>query len=371
MKLILAGGARPNFMKIAPLYFALKSNPSFYPVIVHTGQHYDRMMSENIFRQLGLPSPDYHLGVHDGSHAQQTARIMLAFEKVILTENPDWVVVFGDVNSTAACALTAAKMGVPVAHVEAGLRSFDREMPEEINRIVTDSISELFFVTEQSAVDNLLNEGHPAEKIHFVGNLMIDTLADHLREAAKLDTLRKFSVAATDYVLVTMHRPSNVDDLNGLKKIISIIKGVSLRKKVVFVLHPRTRKSIEKHRLLTALKIPNVVLTDPLGYHEFIQLMRHAFVVITDSGGVQDETTYLRVPCFTFRTTTERPVTVELGTNTLFDDLHVDTLLYAFEHLLKGEAIEGVIPPLWDGQSARRIAEIFVTRQQTVAYASL
>lgn len=361
MKILLVSGARPNFMKIAPLYRAFEQRQEFQPVIIHTGQHFDVSMSATFFRQLDIPEPAYFLGINSGSHAVQTAGIMTAFEKVLLKERPEWVLVVGDVNSTLACSLVAAKEQIPVAHVEAGLRSFDRSMPEEINRIVTDSISDLYFVTEESAYANLLREGHSPGNIHFVGNLMIDTLAKHMRQASGQETLARFGLAPNEYVLATVHRPSNVDEAERLRNIIELLIEISHYRKVLFVLHPRTMKSLEMAHLMSTLRTQaSVILSEPLGYFEFIQLMNHAFAVVTDSGGVQDETTWLGVPCLTLRTNTERPVTVETGTNTLCPGLETYEFMPVFGQLLTGQYKKGGRPPRWDGHAAERIADVFL-----------
>jgi len=359
MKLLSIVGARPNFMKVAPLHRAFSRREGVVSEIVHTGQHYDVRMSEVFFNQLELPQPHHYLGVGGGTHAQQTARIMLRFEEVLEAGRPDVVLVVGDVNSTIACALVAVKAGIPVAHVEAGLRSGDRSMPEEINRILTDAISEYLFVTEQSGVDNLSKEGVAEEKVHFVGNVMIDSLAHYREKARALDNLEQLGLSAGDYVLMTMHRPSNVDSAEGLRAISEIIEGTAEHKRVVFPIHPRTAKNAEALGLMAAWRsLPGLLLVEPQGYLEFLNLMQHAFLLITDSGGIQEETTWLQVPCFTFRATTERPVTVTLGTNLLFSDLDPGKVHAQFLELLAGKGKRGVIPPLWDGNAAERIAAI-------------
>ncbi|MCC6723563.1 MAG: UDP-N-acetylglucosamine 2-epimerase (non-hydrolyzing) [Saprospiraceae bacterium] len=363
MKILSIAGARPNFMKIAPLHRAFQANPSIESKIIHTGQHYDRGMSDIFFQQLELPEPDYNLGVGGGSHTQQTAKIMLEFEKVVELEKPDLVVVVGDVNSTVACTLVSSKMGIRVAHVEAGLRSFDRAMPEEINRLLTDSISDYLFVSEMAGMINLAKEGVASEKTFFVGNVMIDSLV-HFREKAKaLDVLASIGVAAKDYVLVTMHRPSNVDNAAGLSDITAIIEDLVQHRKVVFPVHPRTEKNLAQFGLLDKLKsLENLVILPPQGYLEFLNLMDNACLVLTDSGGIQEETTYLQVPCLTFRNSTERPVTVELGTNQLLADLNPATVKAKVGEIFAGKAKAGVIPPFWDGKAALRIADILLEK---------
>ncbi|MBK7409703.1 MAG: UDP-N-acetylglucosamine 2-epimerase (non-hydrolyzing) [Saprospirales bacterium] len=364
MKILNIVGARPNFMKVAPLHRAFSSLEGVVSRIIHTGQHYDAKMSDVFFNQLELPKPDHYLGIGGGTHTQQTARIMLQFEEVLNQEKPDLVLVVGDVNSTIACALVAAKMGIPVAHVEAGLRSGDRTMPEEINRILTDSISDYLFVTEHSGLVNLAKEGVADEKVHFVGNVMIDSLIYYREKARMLQNLDTLGLSKGDYVLMTMHRPSNVDQTEGLQSISRIIESIVPYKKVVFPIHPRTAKNAAELGLLETWKtMPGLQLLEPQGYLEFLNLMQHAFLLVTDSGGIQEETTYLQVPCFTFRSSTERPVTVTMGTNRLFSDLDPRSIFTHFQKLLSGEEPEGAIPPFWDGRAAVRIAAILTRRQ--------
>jgi UDP-N-acetylglucosamine 2-epimerase (non-hydrolysing) len=358
-KILNIVGARPNFMKVAPLHRAFQHHPGIESKIVHTGQHYDAKMSDVFFNQLELPKPHYFLGIGGGSHAQQTAKIMLEFEKVMEAEQPDLVLVVGDVTSTIACALVASKMHVPIAHVEAGLRSGDRRMPEEINRILTDSISDYLFVTEQAGIDNLKREGVPDSKVFMVGNCMIDSLVHYRHKAQQLNVLGELGLAKNGYVLMTMHRPANVDTPEGLGSILQIVADTSRYKKVLFPIHPRTRNNIEKFGLQPQLEaIEGLILTEPQGYLEFLNLMENAAVVVTDSGGIQEETTYLQVPCLTFRDSTERPVTVEIGTNQLLADLNPQTVHGKLVEILEGRAKEGSIPPLWDGHAAERIAGI-------------
>ena len=359
LKILNIVGTRPNFIKIAPLHRAFSKYSDIKSKIVHTGQHYDENMSRVFFGQLELPNPDYFLGIGGGSHTRQTAEIMLAFERIILEEKPDVVLVVGDVNSTLACAMVAAKENIPVVHVEAGLRSGDRRMPEELNRIVTDLISDQLFVSETSGVENLKQEGILDEKVHFVGNVMIDSLVYYRSKAGKLRLLKELGLETKTYVLITMHRPANVDDFEGLENILAILKNTALKKHVVFPMHPRTRKNFEIHGLLNELKaIPNVTMLDPQGYLEFLNLMENASLVITDSGGIQEETTYLQVPCITFRDSTERPVTVELGTNYLLSNLDPDSLDNLLDDILAGKAKKGDIPPCWDGNASERIVKI-------------
>jgi len=358
MKIINVVGARPNFMKVAPLHRALSQNGSFRSLIVHTGQHYDERMSDIFFRQLEMPEPDLYLGVGSGSHAQQTARVMTAFEAVVLQEKPDLVVVVGDVNSTLACSLVAAKMHIPVAHVEAGLRSGDRRMPEEVNRIVTDSLSDYLFVTEQSGIDNLRAEGVPDEKVFFVGNVMIDALVQFRQKAARSTILSDLGLPPSGYVLMTMHRPSNVDQVDGLTALVETIERLAAVRPVVFPIHPRTRHRLRDFDLAPRLEATNnLTLLDPLGYLEFLHLMEHAAVVVTDSGGIQEETTFLRVPCLTLRENTERPVTIEQGTNELMQ-LDPGRIAARVRAILGQSTVRGSTPPLWDGKAAERIVAV-------------
>src|SRR5207249_6429398 len=337
-------------------------------MLIHTGQHYDRQMSQLFFEELGLPEPDLDLQVGSASHGEQTAQIMIRFEPLLKQEKPDLVMVFGDVNSTVAASLCAAKMGIAVAHVEAGLRSFDRTMPEELNRIVTDHLSEYLFITESSAQKNLLKEGLPEEKIFFVGNVMVDTLLKHRERAQKLNVSQKLGLAPRAYALLTLHRPSNVDDPETLANILDTMWEIGRRLPIVFPCHPRTRAQLpalaERLPWIKEDGIANerrVIITEPLGYLEFLSLMDSARLVLTDSGGIQEETTVLNVPCLTLRENTERPITVEQGTNILVGN-HRDRLLAAAEKVLSGKGQEGRIPDLWDGQAAERIAGILTGR---------
>ncbi|GAB4175301.1 MAG: UDP-N-acetylglucosamine 2-epimerase (non-hydrolyzing) [Calditrichia bacterium] len=362
IKVLNVVGARPNFMKIAPIHSIMQKSGKFNPVLVHTGQHYDEKMSKFFFNDLGLPEPDVYLGVGSGSHAVQTANIMVEFEKVVIAEKPDWVLVVGDVNSTIACGLVASKLGVPIIHVEAGLRSFDRTMPEEINRILTDSISDLLFITEKSGIDNLIKEGVSEKKIHFVGNVMIDSLINNLKKAQSSDILERLGVADEKFGLITLHRPSNVDDKENLTHIFSMFYKIQKDLPLIFPIHPRTRKNIETFGLDSIVKsLKNIKLTPPLGYLEFLKLQQNAAVIFTDSGGIQEESTYLQVPCLTMRENTERPITIELGTNELVG-LNEDKIFSCFEKIMNGSWKKGVIPPLWDGRTAHRIVEIIDKR---------
>ena len=356
MKVINVVGARPNFMKVAPLHRAFQE-AGIDSLIVHTGQHYDEKMSDIFFEQLEMPEPDVYLGVGSGSHAEQTARIMTAFEKVVEDEEPDLVLVVGDVNSTVACSLVATKMHIPVAHVEAGLRSGDRRMPEEVNRIVTDSIADFLFVTEESGVENLKGEGVPDEKVAFVGNVMIDALVAFRTKAAETSILEDLDVDAGAYVAMTMHRPSNVDNRQGVEALLATIQRVAESYPVVFPMHPRTANRFDEFGLADEVEnTENLTVLEPLGYLEFLRLMEHAGVVVTDSGGIQEETTFLQVPCLTLRDSTERPITVEQGTNELMP-LDAEKVAARVEELMQREKSKGRVPPLWDGKASERVVE--------------
>ncbi|NLW68030.1 MAG: UDP-N-acetylglucosamine 2-epimerase (non-hydrolyzing) [Bacteriovoracaceae bacterium] len=357
MKILNVVGARPNFMKIAPLIRDMNARKDrIEHLLVHTGQHYDKSMSDDFFVQLGIPQPDVNLGIGSASHAQQTAKILTAFESVLVEHNPDMVVVVGDVNSTMACALVAAKSGVKVAHVEAGLRSFDRTMPEEINRILTDALSDLLFTTEEAGNENLRREGIPREKIFFVGNVMIDTLVHCL--AAMPPGPPHPGLEKKEYAVITLHRPSNVDHPETLKGMLRAFQDISKNLKLVIPLHPRTRANIERFGLSDALRAleENAVVTGPAGYVDMLRLVKDSRMVITDSGGIQEETTYLGVPCITLRANTERPSTVTLGTNTLVGS-DTGKLLRAVERVMLNSHVRGTIPPLWDGHASERIVE--------------
>lgn len=362
MKILTVVGARPNFMKVAPLHRAFLTQSRIQSKIVHTGQHHDSQLSDVFIRQLDLPRPDYFLNTLTGSPAQQMADIVDKFAAVLHIEQPDWVLVVGDVTSTLACARAAAQRSIRVAHVEAGLRSGDGRMPEEFNRIETDRIADALFVTEQSGLDNLRREGIATEKVHFVGNVMIDSLVQYRRKAAGLNTPACLGVGSKQYVLLTMHRPSNVDTETSLKKLLYLVQAMSQHKTVLFPIHPRTRSRLTRFSLMDRLvAIPNILLLEPQGYLEFLNLLEHAAIVITDSGGVQEETTYLNVPCLTFRDSTERPVTVDLGTNQLIADLDPETALRRVKEIMDGRVKTGQVPPLWDGQTAGRIAKIMTS----------
>ncbi|GAA4406079.1 UDP-N-acetylglucosamine 2-epimerase (non-hydrolyzing) [Nibrella viscosa] len=359
MKILNIVGARPNFMKVAPLHRAFQQYPQFQSKIVHTGQHHDAQMSDVFFQQLELPTPDYFLGVGSGTPTQQIASIMLAFEPVIEAEKPDLVLVVGDVNSTLACALVASKKQVPVAHVEAGLRSGDRRMPEENNRILTDAISDYLFVSEPAGLENLKRENVPDHKVYFVGNVMIDSLVHYRQKAAELDEVGRLGLEPQGYAIITMHRPANVDTEAGLQRILQIVADTARYRTVLFPVHPRTRNNLVRYGLMTHLEaIPNVRLMPPQGYLEFLNLMENAALLITDSGGIQEETTYLQVPCLTFRDSTERPVTVDVGSNQLLADLNPVTVQQNVAEILNGQAKAGKQPALWDGRAAGRIAAV-------------
>lgn len=357
LKTLLIAGARPNFMKVAPIYAEMKRRGrEFAPMIVHTGQHYGAM-SDSFFDDLGIPQPDINLGVGSGSHAFQTAGIMTAFEPVVLTEKPDWVVVVGDVNSTIACALVCAKLGVKVAHVEAGLRSRDRTMPEEINRILTDAISDLLLTTSQDADENLKQEGIAEEKIKFVGNVMIDSLIEHLKLAERSAVRSDLAIDGKDYAVVTLHRPSNVDNRSELVPIIDALIDVANNIPIIFPVHPRTRAKIDEFDLAERIAKSNIRLIEPLGYIDFMRLYSGAKLVLTDSGGLQEETTVLGIPCLTLRQNTERPVTIEMGTNILVGTDPAKIREAAHDALKKNTNSETKIPPLWDGKAAGRICD--------------
>ncbi len=358
-KIISVVGARPNFIKIAPVAKALKKyRKEVKHQICHTGQHFDQRMSEIFFDQLKMPRPDFNLGVSGGSHAEQTARIMLELEKVLTAERPDLVIVPGDVNSTLAAALVASKMGIPIAHVEAGLRSFDKTMPEEINRIVTDVVSEYLFVSEHSGMRNLRDEGMDESKIHFVGNTMIDSLEANYNLIEECTVTKEMGLKSGKYIVGTFHRPSNVDEPEALGELIDTLSRLAKERTLVFPVHPRTRKNIERYGLNKNLP-KGLIITEPLGYIEFLSLVRYAELVITDSGGIQEETTYMGVQCITVRKNTERPVTIDVGTNHLVGT-QMDKVEKTAKDILGGVTKPGRIPELWDGKAAKRIAEIIM-----------
>lgn len=366
-KLILVAGARPNFMKIAPLMHALKDHKGIKTILVHTGQHYDVKMSGQFFEELNIPAPDINLEVGSASHAVQTARIMEGFEQVCLKEQPNYVLVVGDVNSTAACTLVASKMGIKTIHYEAGLRSNDRTMPEEINRLVTDAISDVFITTSVDADQNLVHEGIPLEKIYMLGNLMIDSLVTHLPKAQSTELVFKllnqnkeiklgvdFNVG--QYGALTFHRPGNVDDKENLIKLVQLWGKISQQVPLVFPVHPRTYKNIVQFGLKTEIdKYPNLYFIEPLGYLQFIHLVSCSAFALTDSGGIQEETTFMNIPCLTVRPNTERPVTVWEGSNKL---IKMDEMVTEVQLIIDGKGKHGTVPRYWDGHTAERIVKM-------------
>ncbi len=362
MRILCVAGARPNFMKIAALIRGIEAHnrrrksPCIEGKIIHTGQHYDEKLSDIFFRVLRMPEPAVNLEVGSGSHAWQTAEIMKRFEPVLLEKKPDLILVVGDVNSTIACALVASKLGVKVGHVEAGLRSFDRTMPEEINRVLTDAISDLLFTTERSAEENLRREGIPGEKIHFVGNTMIDTLLEHKKNAETSTILEQLGCKKQQYAVLTLHRPSNVDNPASFREIFEGLNEIAERIPIVFPAHPRTRKGMDREGLVLSNKI---MLCEPLGYFDFLKLITESKFVLTDSGGIQEETTVLGVPCLTIRENTERPVTLTQGTNTLVG-VNKRKMIEESLKILDGVSREHRIPELWDGKAAERIVEVIV-----------
>lgn len=356
MKAVLVVGARPNFMKVAPLVREFAKRGNVETLLVHTGQHYDQNMSKVFFEDLELPEPDIYLGVGSGSHAEQTAKVMVAFEIIVEGQRPDVIIVVGDVNSTLACSLVGAKLRIPVAHVEAGLRSFDLDMPEEINRMVTDILSSFCFTTSPEAEVNLRREGVGGDRIFYVGNIMIDSLLHYLEKAGRSTILADLGLAERDYILVTLHRPSNVDDPEDLRSLFEMLSSLTEYHPVIFPVHPRTRKMIDSasppFKSSKAFR-----LIEPVGYLDFLRMMKSASMVITDSGGIQEETTVLGVPCVTVRENTERPITIEKGTNVLAGTDPRKVRDAAVRILKEGPGAHG-IPPLWDGRTAQRIADV-------------
>ena len=366
LRIINVVGARPNFMKMAPIIEAMNRHPErIQHLLVHTGQHYDEKMSRAFFNDLGMPKPDIDLEVGSGSHAEQTARIMVEFEKVCLREKPDLVIVVGDVNSTMACTITAKKLGVRVAHVEAGLRSRDMAMPEEINRLCTDVLCDYLFTTDRFANENLRQEGVPEEKIFFVGNVMIDTLLKHKEMAGRLELMDRWGLQPGKYATLTLHRPSNVDERETLEGILEALTEIAHGLPIVFPIHPRTRKMVEQFGLSSYLnngsRVQGIWTTEPLGYLEFLHLNMNARMVLTDSGGLQEETTVLSVPCITLRENTERPITCEEGTNVIVGN-RKDNILAAARKVLQGDIARGRVPEKWDGQAAQRIVKILLSQ---------
>ena len=372
MKVFLVAGARPNFMKIAPIQKMMRKYPELQPIIVHTGQHYDYEMSKIFFENLELPEPNVYLGVGPGTHAEQTGKIMIRFERAIFRYRPDLVIVVGDVNSTLACALVAAKVQVPIAHVEAGLRSFDRSMPEEINRILTDHLCDILFTSCEDANENLRREGISEDKIYFVGNVMIDSLFQNINKANQSDILIKLNLTSPKpatkvnpqdnigpidpYAVLTLHRPENVDIKETLQRILNAISEIQKQIKIIFPAHPRTRRRIKEFNL-SLDRLNNLLLIDPLGYLDFLKLISEAKFVLTDSGGVQEETTVLGIPCLTLRNNTERPITVKEGTNIVVGTDPERIVSESFK-ILNGDIKKAKIPKFWDGKTASRIVNI-------------
>ncbi len=358
-RIIIVAGARPNFVKIAALMFELKKyETSFDTILVHTGQHYDYKMSEVFFQNLNIPAPDIFLNIGSGSHAVQTAKIMTAFEKVILKTKPDMITVVGDVNSTLACSLVAAKLHVKIVHVEAGLRSFDRTMPEEINRIVTDSLSDLLLVSERIGLKNLEREGVHSDKVHFVGNIMIDTLLANMKTINASKILENLNLKKKKYCIMTLHRPSNVDSKEALSEIFETMELISQQINIVYPIHPRTKKMLEMHGIFKKCEqMENLFMVDPLGYIDFIKLVKESMFALTDSGGIQEESTVLKVPCLTMRENTERPITVQKGTNYIVGRSKSKIMRHVADILCK-RSKKGTIPAKWDGKTAKRIVKI-------------
>lgn len=358
LKILNVVGARPNFMKIAPIHRIMEASERMKPILMHTGQHYDNTMSKIFFKDLGLPEPDVYLGVGSGTHAQQTGAVMVELEKIALQIKPDLVLVVGDVNSTMAASLVASKLYIPIAHVEAGLRSFDRMMPEEINRKVTDAIADFLFITEESGRKNLVREGISQQKIHFVGNVMIDSLLSHLKKAQNSDILSRLNMDHQNFALLTLHRPSNVDNQETFNAILNALEQIENEIPIIFPIHPRSRKMIDQFQFDSKIeRMKNFELIDPLGYLDFLHLMENAKFVLSDSGGIQEETTVLGIPCLTLRKNTERPVTVEMGTNVVVG-IDPDKIVDESFKILSGQSKQGKIPPMWDGNAAQRIVEI-------------
>jgi UDP-N-acetylglucosamine 2-epimerase (non-hydrolysing) len=363
MNIISVVGARPNFIKIAPIIQELNKHCNiFNHKLVHTGQHYDNEMSGIFFNDFNLPEPHIRLGVGSGTHAEQTAEIMVRFEKVCISEKPDLVLVVGDVNSTLACSVVCSKLTIPVAHIEAGLRNFDRTMPEEINRIVTDALSDYLFTTCQDANENLKREGISEKKVYFVGNAMIDTLKLLKQKTSEQNTLQEFGLEKQEYAILTLHRPSNVDDRNSFERILKAMKAISCRVPILFPAHPRTKKQIELFSLQKYFSNSNIKLVNPFGYLSFLNLMMSSKFALTDSGGIQEETTVLNIPCLTLRKNTERPVTITQGTNTIVGN-DTDRIIQEANKIIDGIYKQGTTPKLWEGKSAERIVKVLIKKR--------
>ncbi|MBS3060385.1 MAG: UDP-N-acetylglucosamine 2-epimerase (non-hydrolyzing) [DPANN group archaeon] len=362
MKIILVAGARPNFPKIAPILKELENKTDIETILVHTGQHYDSNMSDVFFKELGIREPDINLGIR-GNQAEQTAQIIEKFDKLVEEQKPDLAIVVGDVTSTLACAIVCAKRKIKLAHIEAGLRSFNYEMPEEINRIVTDVLSNYLFVTEESGIQNLIRQGIPSNKISFVGHVMIDTLIQNIEKAKNLQTWRELNLTNQGYAIMTLHRPQNVDDSENLQKAVDITIEISKKIQLVWPIHPRTKANLEKFNMLKQLEEANIKIIEPQGYLEFLNLVMHAKFIVTDSGGVQEETTYLRLPCLTLRDETERPITVDVGTNTV-TGLNKRLILAKVTEILTGTYKKGAMPPLWDGFASKRIVDTLLKKNE-------
>lgn len=358
IKIVNVVGARPNFIKIAPLIHEMKNSNLIEPILLHTGQHYDYEMSDSFFKELSIPAPDIHLNVGSDTHAKQVASIMSKFDDYLDTDKPDYVLVVGDVNSTMACSIVAVKREIKVVHVEAGIRSWDKTMPEEINRMVTDSISDILMPPSIDAVENLEKEGHDPSKIHLVGNIMIDTLMSQQENIGKSDVLNQLKIKPKHYALITLHRPSNVDALNKLIQIIEALEAIQKKIKIIFPIHPRTKKMLQKFGLSNRVNnMKNLTLTKPFGYHDFGRLLKDSLFVMTDSGGIQEETTVYQIPCITLRPNTERPITIQQGTSELASS-GAEIIVQYSENILNGEWKKGKIPLFWDGKTSKRIIKV-------------
>jgi len=356
-KILIVVGTRPNFIKVTQFPSIVKKYDNLECKIVHTGQHFDDKMSKVFFRQFNM-EPDIYLNIEPGTPIAQMAHIMTGLEKVVQEYKPDMMIVPGDVNSTLAAAITANKMNIPLAHLESGLRSYDRTMPEEFNRLLTDVVADHFFITEQSGYDILMKEGYKKEQMHFVGNTMIDTMVAFSKEIEQNDIDKRFGLTPKEFVLMTMHRPATVDSAEGLAKLINIIKYITQKYKLVFPIHPRTVKNLEKHGLEHEIKNnKSLILSEPLDYFAFQKLVKHSLLIVTDSGGIQEESTFLQIPCLTLRPNTERPITVTLGTNELipFDEKTIQDRIQKIE---QGKGKKGAVPPMWDGKATERIVKI-------------